>query len=220
MAGRWNLKVGATQCVAMFLFATHCGAPTAAHAAGPGETLLQAYLQRIETLRADFEQTLFDADREVLQQSRGTFALRRPGRFRWDYAAPAVQVIVADGERIWMYDAELEQVTVRPLDATLASTPAMLLSGRSALGDDYRIRELGEAGGLIWVGLLPSARETEFESVRLGFDGLDLAVMELADQFGQTTRIEFSDLVRNPAIDDSVFRFEPPPGNDVIGADG
>ncbi len=188
--------------------------------ADSGVQRLNNFLSQVTTLRADFNQVVMDADRRIIQEASGTLAVLRPGRFRWDYREPFVQVIVADGARIWMYDEELGQVTVRPMDDTLASTPAMLLSG----GDDIRahsdVRELGEVGGLIWVGLIPKVQDSEFESVRLGFDGALVAVMELIDNFGQTTRIEFTRQVVNSTIDIDVFEFTPPPGTDIIGDDG
>lgn len=187
--------------------------------AATGAQHLHDFLAQVTTLRADFHQTVMDADQRIIQEASGTLAVLRPGRFRWDYRDPFIQVIVADGVRIWMYDEELGQVTVRPLDDTLASTPAMLLSGGDDIGTHSEVRELGEAGGLVWVGLLPKVRDSEFESVRLGFDGALIAVMELVDNFGQTTRIEFTHQVINSTIDVEVFEFIPPPGTDVIGAE-
>ncbi|MFN2301304.1 MAG: outer membrane lipoprotein chaperone LolA [Gammaproteobacteria bacterium] len=173
-------------------------------------------LTEVQTLRADFTQSVVDADGETLQQVSGTLAVRKPGRFRWDYREPFVQVIVADGEDLWMYDEELAQVTVRPLDSTLALTPAMLLSGSGDLRAHSDVITLDDASGLAWVGLVPHQSDTEFEAVRIGFRGDELAVMELVDGFGQTTRIEFTRVARNVEIDDGVFRFVPPPGADVI----
>lgn len=195
--------------------AAQCAAPTAAYAAG-GEAALDRFLAEVETFRADFTQTVVDAEGRTLQEVRGTLAVRKPGRFRWDYREPYEQVIVADGREIWMYDAELGQVTVRPLDSTLASTPAMLLSGSGDLREHSGIEDLGESGGLAWIALLPRVRDTEFEAVRIGFLGVELAIMELVDGFGQTTRIAFTRVARNVEIDDGVFRFVPPPGADVI----
>jgi outer membrane lipoprotein carrier protein len=171
---------------------------------------------RSQTLRADITQTGTDMVRRVFEEAIGTLAVRRPGRFRWDYREPYVQVIVADGREVWMYDEELMQVTVRELDQTLASTPAMLLSGGGDIREHSDLEELGEAGGMTWLGLVPHVRETEFESVRVGFRRGELAVMELVDGFGQTTRIEFRNMARNVSLDDDVFRFTPPPGADVI----
>lgn len=208
---RLTLKIA----VAALVIAVQSTAPTLAHAAG-GEVALDRFLAEVTTLRADFTQSVVDADGETLQQVSGTLAVRKPGRFRWDYREPYVQVIVADGQDLWMYDEELAQVTVRALDRTLASTPAMLLSGSGDLRAHSEVVALDGAGGLAWVGLVPHERDTEFEAVRIGFRGEELAVMELVDGFGQTTRIEFTGVARNVEIDDGVFRFVPPPGADVI----
>ena len=211
-----NLTKALVVCVAI---AAQSAAPTMAFEAQSVTDHLNEFLDQVHTLRADFTQTVTDARGVELQQVEGTLAVKRPGRFRWNYTAPSKQVIVADGERIWMYDEELAQVSVRPLDRTLASTPAMLLSGGRALHEHADIRELGERDGLVWVEVVPRIKDSDFEAVRIGFDDGDLAAMELVDAFGQTTRMAFSALVRNPAIDDSVFTFDPPPGVDVIGAE-
>lgn len=212
--------------VACLIIAAQSAAPTSAAPTGSSESsaegavYLNAFLDQVQSLRADFTQTVTDAQGIELQQVSGTLAVRRPGRFRWDYREPSRQVIVADGERVWMYDEELAQVTVRTLDNTLASTPAMLLSGGRALHEHASIAELGERDGLVWVQVVPHVQDSDFEAVRIGFDGGHLAAMELVDTFGQTTRMAFANLVRNPRIDDAVFHFEAPAGVDVIGADG
>ena len=211
-----NLTKALVVCMAI---AAQSAAPTMASGAQSGTDHLNEFLDKVQTLRADFTQTVTDARGVELQQVEGTLAVKRPGRFRWNYTAPSKQVIVADGERIWMYDEELAQVSVRALDRTLASTPAMLLSGGRALHEHADVRELGERDGLVWVEVVPRIKDSDFEAVRIGFDDGDLAAMELVDAFGQTTRMAFSALVRNPAIDDSVFTFDPPPGVDVIGAE-
>lgn len=187
--------------------------------ADTGTERLAEFLRTVTTLQADFTQTVADGDGIVLQEAAGTLVVHRPGRFRWDYTVPAEQVVVADGERVWMYDAELAQVTVRPLDATLASTPAMLLSGDGVLDENMRLAELGEVNGIVWVGVLPGLEDTEFESARIGFRGALPAVIELIDPFGQRTRIEFNQVRVDEPVDESLFRFNPPPGVDVIGAE-
>ena len=196
------LLVGAALCVA-----------TLAQSAAP--TVLDRFLDEVTSLRADFVQTVTDSQGYELQRTDGTLAVKRPGRFRWNYDG---QTIVADGERIWLYDEELAQVTVRPLDSTLSSTPAMLLSGGESLHEHADVRELGtDDDGITWFAIEPRVQDTDFESVRIAFEGRDLVAMQLVDSFGQTTRMEFRNLVRNPAIDESVFRFDPPKGVDVIG---
>lgn len=189
-------------------------------AADTGAERLVAFLRTVTTMQAQFTQTVADGDGIVLQEAAGTLVVHRPGRFRWDYTTPAEQVVVADGERVWMYDAELAQVTVRPMDATLASTPAMLLSGDGVLDEEISLLELGEVDGIVWVGVMPNLDDTEFESARIGFRGALPAVIELIDPFGQRTRIEFNEVRVDEPVDEILFRFDPPPGVDVIGADG
>lgn len=182
-------------------------------------TRVQAYLDSLHSLRAGFDQALFDADSQPVQRSSGTLRLQRPGKFRWDYAPPFEQSIVADGERLWIYDADLEQVTVRTLDKTLASTPAMLLSGDGRVRDGYDFQAGFTADGIEWIELAPRVTDTDFRLVRLGFEAEELLVMDLVDSLGQTTRIRFRDIENNPELDAAVFRFDPPEGADVIGAD-
>ncbi len=186
------------------------------HAAGANGERLQRFFTEVKSLRADFEQTVTDAKGKVIQEAKGTFALQRPGKFRWDYRAPYQQIIVADGRKIWVYDADLEQVTVKPLDAALGGTPAQLLSGTRPLEQDFVITSLPTRDGFEWVELVSKAKEREFERVRLGFDQRDLRMMEITDSFGQNTRLKFNNLQRNPAIDAKTFVFVPPKGADVV----
>lgn len=190
-----------------------------AEASAAGMTRVQSYLDSLHSLRAGFQQDLFDADSQPVQHSSGTLRLLRPGQFRWDYAAPFEQSIVADGEHLWIYDADLEQVTVRKLDRSLASTPAMLLSGEGRLREGYDYQSSFEADGVAWIELVPRMPDTDFRLVRLGFADQQLVVMDLVDSLGQTTRIRFHDIDDNPELDPGVFRFAPPEGADVIGAD-
>ncbi len=189
--------------------------------AGLGTDRLHAFFTAQGGLRATFVQTVQDAAFDQPEISRGTLMLLRPNRFRWDYQEPYKQQIVADGRRLWLYDEDLAQVVVKPLDAALGDTPAMLLSGSGAIEDRFTLKELPERGdGLAWVQLTPKQKDTGFEVVRLGFDAHDLRRMELVDGFGQVTRMRFDDVVRDPAIKPAAFRFVPPPGVDVIGEPG
>jgi len=153
------------------------------------------------------------------ERASGTLAVLRPGRFRWDYREPYRQLIVADGERLWIYDEDLEQVTVRPQERALGRTPLQILgapAGRALEG--FAVRELGLRGGLEWVELLPQGGDGpgDFERIRVGFDGPRLARMELVDAYGQTVRLRFEAVERNPALAEALFRFTPPPGVDVV----
>ncbi|MGD2081414.1 MAG: outer membrane lipoprotein chaperone LolA [Chromatiales bacterium] len=183
-----------------------------------GPEQLRAFLDGLQTLSADFEQTVVDASGEDAQQSSGSLAIRRPGRFRWDYRAPYPQQIVADGETIWIYDPDLEQVTRQDQARALEGSPAQVLSGTAPLGEGFEIRadDGARASDLTWVVLTPRDEDSQFEEVRLGFEGGVLARMQMVDKLGQTSLFRFSNLQRNPALDDASFRFEPPAGVDVL----
>jgi outer membrane lipoprotein carrier protein len=182
-----------------------------------GRERVESFLHGLEGLQAEFHQTLTDRSGQVVDEARGELAVRRPNRFRWDYQEPHQQVIVADGTRIWLYDSDLEQVTVKRLDNTLSATPAMLLSGEGKLEDNFVVKEVSKDKGVDWVRMEPKRADTDFKWVRLAFDGNNLLAMQLADKLGQTTSIEFSKMERNPPLDPSRFTFTVPPGADVIG---
>ncbi|MGH8496424.1 MAG: outer membrane lipoprotein chaperone LolA, partial [Gammaproteobacteria bacterium] len=184
-----------------------------------GMARVQAFLDEVDTLRAHFRQTVEDAEGRLVQSSSGVLTIARPDRFRWDYAEPYEQLVLADGERLWLYDADLEQVTVRELDASLASTPAMLLSGGGRVSDAFRAGEVLAPGGeALSVELVPLDENSDFQSVTVHFEGEKLVRMTLEDALGQSTRIAFSDIERNVPLGDATFAFEPPEGVDVIGA--
>ncbi|HVN42803.1 MAG TPA: outer membrane lipoprotein chaperone LolA, partial [Steroidobacteraceae bacterium] len=165
-----------------------------------------------------FVQVVRDKEGQVTNRATGTLTLSRPNRFRWDYREPYVQTIVADGRKLWLYDADLQQVTVRPLEQGLGSTPAMLLSGSGRVADAFEGTAVERKGDLTWCVLKPRQRGSDFERVSLAFDGRgELAAMELADKLGQSTEITFDGARRNVKVDEAAFRFVPPKGADVIG---
>jgi len=185
---------------------------------GEGIDRLHAFFAERGALRADFEQTVQNPAFDQPETARGTLLMQRPNRFRWDYQEPYRQQIVADGKRLWFYDVDLEQVVVKPLDAALGDTPAMLLSGSGVVEDRFTVRELaGRGDDLAWVELTPREKDTGFEALRLGFDAHDLRRMELVDGFGQVTRLKFSAIERNVHVSPAAFRFVPPAGVDVLG---
>ena len=190
-------------------------APALALAAGVER--FQAYLRDTQTARADFEQRVYDRDKKLVQQSKGSFAFLRPGRFRWTYAQPYPQLIVGDGKRVWIYDEDLNQVTVRAMARALGSTPAALLAGAADVERAFELADAGQRDGLEWVQAKPREREAGFELIRLGMGAAGVQAMELVDQFGQTTVLRFSNIARNPTLDPSAFRFTPPKGADVLG---
>jgi outer membrane lipoprotein carrier protein len=190
----------------------------AASAAESAEARVDRYLAGLETLRAEFAQQVLDPQGEVRERADGTLTLQKPGRFRWDYREPAGQLLVSDGKTLWLYDEELEQVTVRAVSDSLSTTPAMLLAGQGRVGDSFTVEDLGTASGLELVGLVPLRGDTDFRGVRLGLRGGELARMELVDRLGQTTVIDFTGIERNPVLPAGFFTFEPPAGVDVVGS--
>ena len=177
----------------------------------------KTFLNGTQSARAQFEQKVYDRDGKLTQSTRGNFVFQRPGRFRWVYDKPADQVIVGDGQRVWIYDRQLNQVTVRKLTAALGSTPAALLAGGKNIEGAFDLMDGGEKDGLEWILAKPKDREAGFESVRMGFSADGLQAMQLTDNFGQTTLLQFSKLVRNPQVNPNEFRFDPPKGADVLG---
>ncbi|HEX9182615.1 MAG TPA: outer membrane lipoprotein chaperone LolA [Burkholderiales bacterium] len=188
-----------------------------APAAAAGVERFREYLRSTQTAQADFEQQVFDRDRKLVQRSRGSFTLQRPGRFRWSYAQPYAQLIVGDGKRVWIYDEDLNQVTVRAMAKALGSTPAALLAGAADVERAFELSDAGTREGLEWVEAKPREREAGFERIRLGLGTVGVQAMELTDHFGQTTLLRFTNIARNPRVDPDAFRFIPPKGADVLG---
>jgi outer membrane lipoprotein carrier protein len=178
----------------------------------------QNYVRTTQSGRADFEQKVYDKGGKLVQESKGSFAFLRPGRFRWTYARPP-QVIVGDGERVWIHDPDLNQVTVRRMARAIGATPAALLAGSADIDKAFELSEAGEKDGLEWLEAKPREREAGFERIRLGMGLTGVEAMELHDHFGQITLLRFRDIVRNPQIDPGTFRFTPPKGADVLGND-
>jgi outer membrane lipoprotein carrier protein len=178
------------------------------------------YLAGLSSWSADFTQTIADGDGHVVRSAAGKFYLARPGKFRWDYSEPSEQLILDDGKQIWFYDKDLAQANVRSIDGSLASTPAMLLSGTSSVSNEFDITQKPDDGGLHWYQLQPKHPDTDFKVVRIGFDkDGELAQMFLADKLNQITQVAFTHPVKNPKLAPDLFSFTPPPGVDVIGRD-
>ena len=177
----------------------------------------KTFLSGTKSARGEFEQKVHDRSGRVTQESKGNFVFQRPGLFRWVYAKPVDQVIVGDGQRVWIHDRDLNQVTVRKLSNALGSTPAALLAGSADVEKAFELSEAGAKDGLEWLEAKPKEREAGFERVRMGFDANGIRAMELFDHFGQTTQLRFLNLARNPKVDPSEFRFQPPKGADVLG---
>jgi len=178
---------------------------------------LGAFYNQIKTMQADFIQTRFDEKGKVMQTSEGVFALQRPGKFRFEYTKPYKQLYVADGGKIWNYDPELEQVIIKSIDGTIGDTPALLLSGKHPLENNFIIQELQrDKSDLQWLELRPKKDESSFNSIRLGFSDKGLRLMEVVDILGQTTRLQFLNVKVNTTLPSELFGFTAPEGVDVI----
>lgn len=198
-----------------YLFLLLCLSPAVAQPAAIDS--LKTFAQGTRTVRATFSQTLIDRDMRILQKTTGTMQFERPGKFRWTYEKPYEQLIIGDGVRVWFYDYDLNQVTVRKLDLAIGSSPAALLAGNGAIESNFALSENGTQGGLEWLEARPKNKEGTFELVRLGFTPAGvLTAMELRDNFGQTTMLIFSGLEKNPRLGADVFKFTPPKSADVI----
>lgn len=186
-------------------------------AAGPARARLDAFATGLHSLTGHFSQTLTDVNGHAGKSSSGTLALQAPRQFRWDTTAPYKQTIVADGSRVWMYDPELEQVTVRIQSSEEAHSPLTVLTDLKQMDKDFKVAERGEHDGLLWLRLSSTAKDPQFDYADLGFDANGLARMTFRDQLGSTTEIRFSGWQRNVPIAPATFNFVPPKGADVIG---
>ena len=178
---------------------------------------VQSFFKDLQTLQADFDQQVIDDNNKIIQSSRGHMWIRRPGRFRWDYIAPYRQQIIADGEHLWSYDEDLEQVMVQPAAEVLTSTPAMLLSGDEPLENVFLIEAAEMRGNEQHVRLIPRSDDSNIIELHLFFSAGMLTRIEAQDSFGNTTIFSFTQLERNPKLDKDVFSFTPPAGADVVG---
>jgi len=178
---------------------------------------LERFSNGLETLHARFTQQVIGTDNELQDSSEGDVWLRRPDRFRWSYGGDFPELVVADGTRVWIYDEMLEQVTVKEQAAAALDSPLSLLTDTQRLDDSFEVREAGSLDEIALLELRSRSMESEFERFLLGLrqDRLVLIIME--DAFGLRTELRFSNLERNPKVDDALFKFTPPEGVDVIG---
>jgi outer membrane lipoprotein carrier protein len=177
---------------------------------------LKNYLRETRSASARFTQVVYDRDMRKLQETSGTMDFSRPGRIRWSYEKPYEQLIVGDGSKLWVYDKDLNQVTVKAIGQAIGGSPAALLAGSDDIEKDFRITPSGMRDGLDWLEAEPRGNESTFQKVRLGFGQQGLEAMELIDGFGQLTVVRFQDIQRNPELSPELFQFTPPPGADVI----
>ena len=177
---------------------------------------LHDYVRDTKTLSGGFTQVVYDRAGRKTQDSGGEMYFARPGKFRWVYRKPYEQLIVGDGKKIWIYDADLEQVTVKKQDQAIGESPAALLAGSNDLDKYFNLKNAGEKDGLEWLEATPKSQEGSFERIRLGSRESLLVAMELKDNFGQTSLLKFNMLQPNLKLKSDLFRFTPPKGVDVI----
>jgi outer membrane lipoprotein carrier protein len=200
----------------LFLLGLLC-TTTLAAPADTARAKLDNFAKDLKEVSADFEQHVADPNKDAGKLSRGSLALKAPRQFRWDVQDPYKQLIVADGEKVWIYDPDLEQVTVRAQGTEEAHSPLTVLTDLSQLDRDYVTSEQGERDGLTWLRLKSKDKEPQFEYADLGFDAQGLARMAFKDTLGNSTEIHFSHWQRNPKLAPDKFKFTPPKGVDVIG---
>ncbi|EIJ41289.1 periplasmic chaperone LolA [Beggiatoa alba B18LD] len=177
---------------------------------------LDNFLQNFKTLHAQFTQTLYAENGELLQESIGEMYIQRPGKFRWVYQKPYEQLIIADGERVWIYDADLDQITVKALDKALGQTPALLLTSETNVNDNFTVKRLSVTNDMIVLEVRPKGENPQFERLNLTLENNTLKQIELLDNLGQKSLINFSKMQKNIAVDEDLFIFTPPAGTDII----
>jgi len=182
-----------------------------------GEVYLENFLANTQTFEAAFQQTLRADDGEVIQQSEGDFYLQRPGKFRWNYQTPYEQVIVSDGNKIWIYDVDLQQVTVQKESSGLPASPMSLLQDSSTLHKNFEVTPIDNKNGVYRLKLVSKSGESDFGEIVVGLNDHGLRFMQLHDQFEQVTDIVFSDINTNKKLAKEIFEFIPPEGVDVFG---
>ncbi|MBS0432963.1 MAG: outer membrane lipoprotein chaperone LolA [Proteobacteria bacterium] len=192
----------------------------AVQAATNARAQLDVFARNLQSLSGSFSQTVFDANGRRGDTSQGTLALKAPRQFRWETTTPYRQLIVADGSKVWIYDPELEQVTVRDQGTQEAHSPLTVLTDLSRLDHDFRSSEEGERDGLQWLRLKSRGKDPQFEYAEIGFDGNTPRRMVFMDTLGNRTEIAFTDWQRNPVLSSDAFRFVPPKGTDVVGDAG
>ena len=179
---------------------------------------LKSFIASTRSAQANFTQVVSDQNGSRMQSASGVMQFQRPGRFRWTYQNPYEQIIVGDGAKFWLYDKDLNQVTVKKLDAALGSSPAALLAGSNEIERGFVLKEAGSRDNLEWLQASPKSQDSSFSSVLMGFDAQDgLVAMELNDTFGHKTLLRFTSMQRNPKIAAGQFQFAPPAGADVVG---
>ncbi|MFM2408905.1 MAG: hypothetical protein RL358_1647 [Pseudomonadota bacterium] len=190
--------------------------PFSTHAAAIEK--LKTFIAATHSAQANFTQDVRDQNGKRVQSAAGVMQFQRPGKFRWAYQKPYEQLIVGDGAKFWLYDLDLNQVTVKKLDAALGSSPAALLSGSNEIERGFNLKEDGASDAIEWLQATAKASDTSFDKIRMGFNAQsELVVMELGDAFGHKTVLRFSQMQHNPKFPATQFHFTPPKGADVLG---
>ncbi len=198
------------------LCAVLCFVALEAHAAATDK--LKTFIAATHSAQANFTQEVQDKKGKRIQSASGVMQFVRPGKFRWEYRKPYEQLIVGDGNKFWMYDVDLNQVTVKKLDAALGSSPAALLSGSNEIESGFVLKDIGARDGLEWLQATPKSAESAFEKMLMAFNAKsELVVMELHDAFGHHTVLRFTEFKNNPPLPAQLFKFVPPKGADVLG---
>ena len=191
--------------------------PSAMAQPGPARAQLEAFSNGLQSLQAGFDQIVLGSDGAVQDESEGRLWLQRPRKFRWEYGGDFPELLVADGSHVWIYDEILEQVTVKDQSLLSSDSPLTLLTDLSHLDEQFEVRELGADDGMQLLELQSRSPESEFERVLLGLRDNTLLLMAMEDAFGLRTEIRLRDFQFNPELAPDLFRFEPPPGTDIIG---
>jgi outer membrane lipoprotein carrier protein len=190
---------------------------TASAHAGASDKL-RHFISSSQSGQANFTQVVQDKNGKKIQSASGIMQFIRPGKFRWEYKKPYEQIIVGDGAKFWLYDVDLNQVTVKKLDAALGSSPAALLSGNNEIERAFVLKDSGTRDGLDWLDATAKAHDTGFEKIAMAFNAQGkLVVMELRDAFGLKTELRFSNMQINPKLSLQLFKFVPPKGADILG---
>ncbi len=182
-----------------------------------GMSSVKVFYEQTKSVRANFHQVVTDKQGRKVQEVDGEMQLKRPNKFRWDYNKPYEQQIISNGNQVWLYDTELAQVTVRELSKSIGSSPAALLAGGEAIDKSFKLVNASRNDNLDWVSANPKDKESGFERILMGFKDNKLQEMSLVDSFGHTTKITFSQVEVNPALEEKTFLFKPPKGVDVVG---
>ncbi|AFL76112.1 outer membrane lipoprotein chaperone LolA [Thiocystis violascens] len=184
-----------------------------------GADRVNAYLSGLNSLQADFEQYTFSADRTQMMEARGTLYLQRPGRFRWEYATPTKQVIIADGKRVYLHDLDLKQVSHQSQDKALRGTPALLLANPGPIEQHFKARPIDSTDGRDWVELIPKDQDTDVVRIEIGFDKDTLDSLIMQDSFGQETRLNFTGTRRNTSLNADLFKIDQRDVDDFLQMD-